>query len=93
MEEYHIMSDMSTKMLDYSSNFIDPVGTCLPRASLRESLMAARKRRSAPTYLVQRRGKCQGRFRHVDSLGNEHWPCEISRCPLDYQRPLAWVAA
>jgi integrase len=55
--------------------------------------MPGRKRRSAPTYLVQRRGKWHGRFRHVDSLDNVHWPCEVSPCPLDYQRSLAWVAA
>ena len=55
--------------------------------------MPTHKRRSAPTYLVKRREKWHGRFRHVDSLGTEHWPCEVSPFPLDYQRSLAWVAA
>jgi integrase len=53
--------------------------------------MAVRKRRSAPTYLVKRRGKWHGRFRHVDSLGQAHWPCEVSPNPADYQRSLTWA--
>lgn len=55
--------------------------------------MPARKRRFALTYLVQRCGKWHGRFRHVDRLGTEHWPCEVSPCPLDYQLSPAWAAA
>jgi integrase len=55
--------------------------------------MAARKRRSAPTYLVKRRGKWCGRFRHNDSLGQVHWPCEVSPRPLDYQESLNWAPA
>jgi len=55
--------------------------------------MPSRIRRSAPTYLVKRRGKWHGRFRHIDSLGSENWPCEISPHPLDYQRSLAWAPA
>jgi integrase len=54
--------------------------------------MVARRRRSAPTYLVKRRGKWHGRFRDVDSLGQEHWVCEISPSPLDYQQSLTWAA-
>jgi len=49
------------------------------------------RRRSAPTYLVKRRGKWHGRFRHVDSIGQVHWPCHISPAPLDYRRSLLWA--
>ena len=54
------------------------------------SLMVVRKRRSAPTYLVRRRGKWHCRSRYLDSLGHEHWPCEVSSYPLGYQRSQGW---
>ncbi|MGD1146932.1 MAG: site-specific integrase [Thermoanaerobaculaceae bacterium] len=55
--------------------------------------MPTHKRRSAPTYLIRRRGRWHGRFRYVDSLGRVCWPCEVSPNALDYHRSLAWAPA